>query len=110
MVIGIVPDSSTAESLLNNLAEADFKSVSVIMQDVAQRNAIAKDAGPLKGVTAATLAAALGRAGLSNADAQAYVQAVAQGKVLVAVRTPPGSQNAAQEMLQDVSAQMVREV
>ncbi len=108
MVIGIVADASKAESLLDNLAEADFKSVSVIMSNVAQRNAIAKDAGPLKGVTAATLPAALAKAGLSKADAQAYANAVAGGGVLVAIGTPSGSANAAQEMLQDVSAQMVR--
>jgi hypothetical protein len=51
MVIGLLPDAAAAETLLNNLAEAEFNlaDVSVLMRDAQQRAAIADDAGPLKG-------------------------------------------------------------
>ncbi len=112
MVIGIVPNSSRAESLLNNLDEADFKpsTVSVVMNDVAQRNQIAKDTGPLKGVTLPKLSAKLVKLGLSSADAQAFTNAVQQGQVLVAIAAPQGSQQAAAEMLSDADATLTRTI
>ncbi len=110
MVIGLVSDASKTETLLNNLAEADFKlsDVSVIMRDNKTRNAIAKDAGPLKGVAANTLAAKLTQNGLSKADAQAYSDAVAKGSILVAIAAPKESQQAAVEMLNDYAPQLVK--
>lgn len=110
MVIGIIPDAGKAESLLNNLSEADFKpaNTSVIMNDPKARNAIARDAGPFKGATAANLATRLQKAGVAAADAQSYAAAVTRGQVFVAVAAPQGSAPAATEMLQDMSAQMVR--
>jgi hypothetical protein len=110
MFIAILPNTSSTETLLNNLSEADFdlKQVSVVMRDLKQRKAVAKDTGPLKGANLNNLAARLAQAGLSQPDAQPYVDAVTQGKVLVAMMAPSGSEAAAQEMLQDHSAQMIK--
>jgi hypothetical protein len=112
MLIAILPKTSSTETLLNNLSEADFDlaQVSVVMLDLKLRNAVAKDAGPLKGARAANLAAKLAKAGLSPADAKPYLDAVAQGQVLVAMIAPSGSEAAAQEMFQDHSAQMIKSV
>ncbi len=110
MVIGLIPNTSKTETLLNNLAEADFKlsDVSVIMRDLKTRNAIAKDAGPFQGVTASTLPAKLVQHGLSKADAQAYGDAVNKGSVFIAIACPQESQSAAVEMLNDYSPQLVK--
>lgn len=110
MIIAILPTASSTETLLNNLSEADFdlKQVSVIMRDVKQRNAIADDAGPLKGVQAKSLAARLTQAGLSQQDAKSYAAAVTKGQVLVAMIAPAGSEAAAQEMFQDHSATLIK--
>ncbi len=110
MVIGIIPSTSSVETLLNNLSEADFdlKDVSVILKDQKLRNKIAQDAGPFKGATAATLAARLTKLGLSKQDAQAYVDAVNNGEAFVAIAPPPESQQAAQEMLNDYQPQLVK--
>ncbi len=110
MIVGILPNASTVETLLNNLSEADFKlsDVSVVMQDLKQRDAIAKDAGPLKGATPTNISNKLVQAGLSPQDAKVYTDAVAQGKVLVAMKVPPESAQAAKEMLQDASAQQIK--
>ncbi len=110
MVIAIIPDAASIETLLNNLKEAEFslKDVSVIMADVKARNAVAQDAGPFKGVTAAQLAQKLAGAGLSPQDGKAYADAVSRGKVFVAIRTAPGGDKAAAEMLDDYSPEMVR--
>ncbi len=110
MVIGLIPDTSKAETLLNNLDEAGFKlsDVSVITREPKTRNAIAKDAGPFKGVAANNLTTKLVQTGLSKTDAQAYSDAVAKGSVFVAIAAPKESQQAAVEMLNDYSPQLVR--
>ncbi len=112
MVIGIIPDASTAEILLNNLSEAEFnlKDVSVIMRDVKQRNAISKDQGPLKGASYDQVAARLAQAGLNMDEARQYQDAVAQGKVLVVMQTTPDTTAAAAEMFTDQSGEMVKEI
>jgi hypothetical protein len=109
MIIGILPNTSSTETLLNNLSEADFDlgDVSVVLRDLKLREAIAQDAGPLKGVTPATLGGRLLQAGLSEAGVKPYCDAVAEGKVLVAIQPPPGAEKAAAEMLQDASAQLI---
>ncbi len=112
MVISIIPDTASIETLLNNLKEADFslKDVSVVMADVKARNAVAQDAGPFKGVTVAQLPQQLVGTGLSRQDAQAYADAVGKGKVFVAIRTAPGGNKAATGMLADYSPELVREI
>jgi hypothetical protein len=112
VLIAILPDTSHAETLLNNLSEAgfDLAQVSVVMRDLRLRDAIAQDAGPLKGVMLGNLVGKLARAGLPKTEARPFADAVAQGKVMVAILTPPQSQPAAKEMLQDHSAEMIREL
>lgn len=112
MVIGIISKSSTAETLLNNLSEADFdlKDVSVVMKDTKTRDAIAKDAGPFKGVAVADLNKRLAQVGLSKQDVQTYSDAVTQGKILIAVACAKESESAAGEMLKDMSAEFIKAV
>lgn len=112
MIVGIIPDASTAEILLNNLSEADFNlaDVSLIMRDQKLRNKIAKDKGPLKGVHYDEISTHLTQAGLSAQEAQVYQDAVAQGKVLVAMNTAPDTTQAAKEMFADQSGESIQEV
>ncbi len=96
--------------MLNNLSEADFElaQVSVVMSDPKLRDAIAPDTGPLKGARLENLPVKLVQAGLPEADAKPYSDAITQGKVLVAIAAPAGLLTVAQEMLQDHSAQLIR--
>lgn len=112
MIIGIIPDASTAEILLNNLSEADFnlEDVSLIMRDKKLHDKITKDAGPLKGAHYDQISARLEKAGLSAPEAQAYQNAVAQGKVLVAMNTTPDTTDAAKEMFADQSGESIQEL
>jgi hypothetical protein len=110
MLIAILPNTSATETLLNNLSEADFDlaQVSVVMSDPKLRDAIAEDAGALKGANLKNLAAQLVKAGWPQAETKPYVDAVAAGKVLVAIVTPPESEPAAKEMLQGHSAELIK--
>ncbi len=110
MVISIIPKSSSIQTLLNNLKEADFSldDVSVIMTDVKARDAVARDRGPFKGVTADNLASRLSKSGLSGSDAKTYADALAQGGAFVAIRVAKESEQAAKEMLQDYAPQNLR--
>ncbi len=116
MIVGIFPDASTAEILLNNLSEADFDlaDVSLIMRDPKLRNKVAKDTGPLKGARYDQITTQLVKAGLSAQDAQTYQNAVAQGKVLAAMKTAPGTDqdviDSAKEMFSDQSGEAIREI
>ena len=109
MILAILPDASKAESLLNNLSEADFdiRNASVIMQDIATRDKIAKDAGPLKGAKPAQLSDALKKAGASAASIQQATDAVQAGKVLVALKIDPKYEQSALEMFTDASAEIL---
>jgi CO dehydrogenase/acetyl-CoA synthase epsilon subunit len=111
MILAMLPDESKTESLLNNLSEADFdlNDVSVIMQDVALRDKIAKDAGPLKGMKPAQVSGGLKRTGVSAAIAQQCLDAVKHGKVLVAMQVDPKYEPAAREMFTDMSAEFLEE-
>ncbi len=112
MVIGLLPDATAAEILLNNLAEAEFDlaDVSVVMRDAKQRAAIAGDAGPLKGTGWREVAERLAKAGLGRAEAQQVADAVEHGQVLVAITTSPKIESIAREMLQDHAAQFIKGV
>lgn len=112
MVIGLLPDAAATETLLNNLAEAEFNlaDVSVVMRDVKQRTAIADDAGPLKGISWRELVNRLAEAGLGRAEAQQYAKAVEHGKVVVAIVATKKTEPIVREMLQDHAAQLIRGV
>ncbi len=112
LIVGIIPDASTAEILLNNLSEADFNldDISFVMRDQKLRDQVAKDTGPLKGLRDDQISERLIQAGLSAQDAQAYQNAVDQGKVLAAMQVAPGVMEAAKEMFADQSAELIQVV
>jgi len=109
MILAILADASKAETLLNNLSEAEFdlNDVSVIMHDIDLRNKIAKDAGPLQGMKPEKLSDALRKAGISQDHAQHCSDAVTHSKVVVAMKTDPKYESAAREMFQDMSAEIL---
>ncbi len=111
MLIGIIPNTSQAETLLNNLSEADFKlaDTSILMSDLKQRNLIAKDEGPMKGWKPSDLASNLTKKGLPPQKAEQCVEAVKQGKVLFAMNVPAESLSAAREMVKDHSGEIIQE-
>ncbi len=110
MILAILPDPTKAESLLNNLSEADFdlNDVSVIMKDTSLRSKIAPDAGPMRGVMAPQLSSALRSAGLSHDQVQRCEDAVAHGKAVVAMKVDPKYAAAARQMFEDISAEILR--
>ena len=112
MIIGLLPDAAAAETLLNNLAEAEFDlaDVSVVMRDAKQRAAIADDAGPLKGTDWRELVHRLAEAGLGRAEARQYADAVEHGQVVIAIAATKKTEPIAREMLRDHAAQLIRGV
>ncbi len=112
MIIGVLPNTAAAETLLNNLAEAEFNlaDVSVLMRDAQQRATIAGDVGPLKGTEGRELTHRLVEAGLTQSEAQRYAEAVEHGQVLVALAVPKKIEPIAREMLQDHDAQLIQGV
>ncbi len=111
MIVGLLPDVAAAEILLNNLSEAEFSlaEVSVISRDPKQRKAIAEEGGPLQGANLSTLADRLVQAGLPAEEAKLCRNAVARGKVLIAMMVPPEAQKAAKEMFLDHQAEIIGE-
>ncbi len=110
MICAILPDVFSTETLLNNLSEADFdlKEVSVIMQDIAQRDKIAKDLGPLQGVELKKLDEALIKAGMSEEGAGKCRDSITNGQVLVVMNVAEEYLAAAMEMFQDHSARLIK--
>ena len=111
-VIGIIPDATTAEILLNNLSDADFNlaDLSLILRDQKLGEKIAKDTGPFKGIRYDQISARLVQAGLNVQDALAYQNSVAQGKVLAVMKTAPEVLEAAKEMFADQSGESIKEI
>jgi len=111
IIFGILPTSSNAEILLNNLSEADFdlSDVSVVMRSSKLRNAFAQDCGPLEGATMSNLSERLLRLGLSAEACSLYHAALLDGKVLVAMKVTPETKDAAKEMFEDHSAELIKE-
>jgi hypothetical protein len=110
MIWALLPDVSKTESLLNNLYEADFNldDISVMIQDIIQRDKIAKDLGPLQGVKLKDLEKSLIKLGLSKEGAASCNQAIIDGKVLVVMNVDEKIGPAALEMFQDQSAQLIK--
>ncbi len=111
MILAILPDTSKTESLLNNLSEADFdlNDVSIILQDAGLRNKIAQDVGPLQGIEPAHVTDALRKAGVTREHAKKCHDALINGKVLVAMKVDPKYSQAAREMFEDHSAEIIKE-
>ena len=110
MILAVLENLSKAEILLNNLSEADFNldDVSVIHADVKQRDAVAKDVGPLKGTTPEKLTEKLTRLGVPKKDAEVCQGAIFKNKVIVMMEISPELNDAAEEMFRDHSAQIVK--
>ncbi len=112
MLVALMPDVAATETLLNNLAEAEFDlhTVSVVMREAKQRAAIAEDTGPLKGLAADRLAEHLTRAGLAAPQAAEYAAAVQHGQILIAIDVPESLTAVAREMLRDHNAKHIQGV
>ena len=112
MIVGIIPDAFAAETLLNNLSEADFNlaDVSLIMVDKELRDKVAEDTGPLRGLRHDQISTFLVQAGLSAQEAQVYQSAVDQGKVLAAMKIASDLIEAAKEMFADQSGESIQEI
>ncbi len=109
MILAILPDVSSTETLLNNLYEADFSldDISVVMRDIEQRNAIAKDLGPLQGIDPNKIVQALIMKGVSPENAGRCNEAIQNGGVLVAMEVAEPYSESAREMFRDHSAQLI---
>jgi hypothetical protein len=107
MILLAVFVPSSVETLLNNLSEADFElaDVSLVLTDQKKRDAIAQDAGPLKGATPANLPARLTQVGVPQPDAAFYAENVARGQALVALNVKKETEHPAVEMFQDYNPQ-----
>jgi hypothetical protein len=109
MILAILPSSSAAESLLNNLSEADFdlQHVSVMMKNTGLRNRIAEDTGPLIHAAPNEVGTSLRSLGAAIDPAREAQQAIDDDKVVVAMDVDPKYEAAAREMFKDVSAQIL---
>lgn len=109
IVIGILPDSNTVQTALDNLAEADFdeNDISIVMKDKKKASTIAKDAGPLEGSSIENIDRKLKDLGMSVNEISAYYEALEKGKVLIAIRTENDTIGAAEEMLKDYNIQQM---
>ncbi len=109
MILAILPNSSAAESLLDNLSEADFDlgRVSVLMKNAGLRDKIAKDTGPLIHAAPTEVATALRALGTADDAATRAQEAVNNDKVVVAMDVDPKYEAAAREMFTDVKAQLL---
>ncbi len=111
ILIALLRNASTAETLLNNLAEVEFDlaDVSIVMRDLTMRDALTGDAGPLKGVRPDDLIDRLTTIGLSPDQAQTCGEAVARGGALVALTCSAQMRPVVVEMLKDHAAQIIEE-
>ena len=99
MVLSIIDTADKTSSLLDNLSEADFDNVSVIMKDEKLRDKIGSDKGPLKGIHLGSLSSALTKFHVLKKDIRLIVSSLQKGRVLVAIQTDTNSQLAAIEMV-----------
>ncbi len=109
MILAILPNSSAAESLLNNLSEADFdlSHVSVMMKNTGLRDKIARDTGPLVHAAPTQVGGALRALGTAEDAARHAQEAVDNDKVVVAMDVDPKYELAAREMFTDVKAELL---
>ncbi|MGI8419212.1 MAG: hypothetical protein ACR2LN_01055 [Candidatus Levyibacteriota bacterium] len=108
IVLGVIA-SSSAETAINNLTEADFdeKNISLVMKDEQSARKIIDAYGPLKDTSVSTLPQALQRLGMQKAQSDHIIQAVVAGKALIAIQTPQEAVDAAKEMLNDYNVTLM---
>src|SRR5947209_7500979 len=95
LVVGLLPDSASAESAVNDYVEAGVSEhrISLIMKDSAIAQAIAGNAGPLKDTPPDVLAAKLETLGIAKSDIDALVAGVRSGQALIALTIDPGTES-----------------
>ena len=110
MILAILDDKFSVETLLNNLSEADFNldDVSIIMSDVEQANAFEQTKGPLNGIKPERVNEALVNMGISKKGAKTCQDAVTNGSILVVMNVAEEYSSAAEEIFQDHSAQLIK--
>jgi hypothetical protein len=108
-ILGIVPFQS-ANSALDNLAEADYGKVSIIMKDVNKARQLGDDTGPLHGVTISQLPEALKQRGISESKISAIQAALEKDAVCISFETPTPSVASAKEILQGADAVEIESV
>jgi hypothetical protein len=110
MILAILDDTSSVETLLNNLSEADFNldDVSIVMSNVKQADAFGQKSGPLNGVKPKRVNEALIKLGISNEAAKNCQDAVTNGSILLAMNVVDEYRQAAEEIFQDHSARLIK--
>ena len=110
MILAILKNTSSVETLLNNLSEADFDlaDVSLVMSDVKKASAFGQNEGPLNGIKPEGVEEALVKLGISKKEAKECQGAVTSGSVLVVMKVADEYSQAAEEMFTDQSAQLIK--
>ena len=110
MILAILKNTSSVETLLNNLSEADFDlaDVSIVMNDMKKANAFRQNKGPLNGIKPEGVEEALVKLGISKREAKTCQDAITSGSVLVVMKVADEYSQAAEEMFQDHSAQLIK--
>lgn len=110
MILAILKNISSAETLLNNLSEADFdlNEVSIIWSGSEKGNALGQDAGPLKGIKPKGVGEALIGLGVSQEGAKICQDAVINKNILLVMNVAEEYRPAAEETLRDHESQIVK--
>ena len=110
MILAILKNTSSVETLLNNLSEADFDlaDVSVVMSDEKKANTLGQNKGPLNGIKPEGVEGALIKLGVSKKEAKTCQDAVTNGSILVVMKVADEYSQAAEEMFTDHSAQLIK--
>ncbi|HZQ36220.1 MAG TPA: hypothetical protein VFD32_09825 [Dehalococcoidia bacterium] len=111
-VIGLLPNDSDAEIALNNLAEADFaaRQISVLTTDPLRTAALTDTPGSWGQQTPDAAVERMRSLGVAEADRAAFRSGLDGGGVLIVIRTRRDTAAAAEEMLRDQQASLVRSV
>lgn len=109
IILGIIPSLNNAESLINNLVEADYSedNISLVSQDTETARKIIDDSGPLEGSDMDNISQYLSGFGLPQDEIDVYRQALASGKSLISLSCPPPSAGAAVEIFNDYDCEAV---
>jgi len=110
IILAILKNTSSVETLLNNLSEADFDlaDVSIVMSDVKKANTFKQNKGPLNGIKPESVNEALVKMGISKKGAKTCQDAVTSGSILLVMKVADEYSQAAEEMFQDHSAQLIK--
>jgi len=107
IIFGILPNTESLESLLNNFEEVDFDThdISVVMKNNREARIYIDDYGPLMGADIKNLNNLLIQHGISSDDAIDYLESIEKHAVLLAISIDPVAQDVAVDMLKDYDVQ-----